>query len=86
MTLENVEGFKVTSEVRVPTLAIGAGRGLVQELDVFSAYTNERAGSLISSYIVDDFTHLDIMCAEVNPVTPLVLGWLEQLRTLRNGR
>ena len=85
MTLEDVDGFKATSEVQVPTLAIGAERGLVQDLDVFSAYNNLRAGSLMSKYVLDDFTHLDIMCAEVNPATTIVLGWLEQLRSLRQS-
>ena len=84
MTLEGVEGFKATSDVRVPTLALGAERGLVQDLDVFSAYNNLRAGSLISSYVIDDFTHLDIMCAQENPATAIMLGWLEQLRSIRN--
>lgn len=86
MELENVKGFKATSEVRVPTLQFGASRGLVQELDVFATYNNLRAGSLISNYMIDDFTHLDIMCAEVNPVTTITLGWLEQLNSIRNNR
>ncbi len=86
MLLRDIRGFKETSDVRVPTLAFAAERGLVQDLDIFSAYSNLRAGSLISSYLVDDFTHLDIMCAEVNPVTTIVLRWLEQLRTLRQNR
>ena len=83
MTLEDAEGFRATADVRVPTLQIGAERGLVQELDIFAAYNNLRVGSLISSYVVDDFTHLDIMCAQVNPATTIVLGWLEQLHSLR---
>ena len=83
MTLENTANFIATSEVSVPTLAMGAERGLIQSLDTFSAYTNLRAGSLVSTVIIDNFTHGDILCAEVNPATTIVLSWLEQLRNIR---
>ncbi len=86
MTLENESGFIKTSEVDVPTLAIGAGRGLVQNYDTFSAYANLRTGDLLSMTIIDGFTHGDILCAEVNPATVIVLGWLEQLNSIRNNR
>lgn len=70
------------SRVQVPTLAVGAGRGLVQSLDGFAAYSNLRAGSLFSSYVIPGFTHLDITAAKDNPLVPLLLRWLEQTEAL----
>lgn len=85
MTLEGRDNFIAMTEVNVPTLAIGAERGLVQTLDIFSAYANLRAGDFLSMVIVEDFVHGDILCAEENPATAIVLGWLEQLNNIRNN-
>jgi hypothetical protein len=65
--------------VTTPTLAVGAKRGLVTSLDAFSAYSNARVGSPFSAYIIPDFTHLDIVQAEENPLVIFFQRWLEQL-------
>ena len=77
--LENTPGFIPNSLVTTPTLAVGAGCGLVTSLERFSAYSNARIGSAFSSYIIPDFTHLDIVQAQVNPLVAFVQRWLEQL-------
>ena len=79
MRLENTPGFIPNSLVTTPTLAVGAGCGLVTSLERFSAYSNARIGSAFSSYIIPDFTHLDIVQAQVNPLVAFVQRWLEQL-------
>jgi pimeloyl-ACP methyl ester carboxylesterase len=77
--LENTPGFVPNSEVTVPTLAVGAGRGLCQTLEAFSAYSNSRVGSLFSSYIIPDYTHLDIVQSKNNPFVGIVQAWLRQI-------
>jgi pimeloyl-ACP methyl ester carboxylesterase len=77
--LENTPGFIPNSEVTVPTLAVGAGRGLCQSLEAFSAYSNARVGSLFSSYVIPGFTHLDIVQAKDNPLVGIVKAWLGQI-------
>jgi pimeloyl-ACP methyl ester carboxylesterase len=77
--LENTLGFIPNRLVTTPTLAVGAGRGLVTNLESFSAYSNARIGSAFSSYVIPDFTHLDIVQAEFNPVVGFFQRWLEQL-------
>ena len=77
--------FAPHSEVTAPTLAIGAGRGLVTSLDGFSAYSNLRASALFSSYIIPGFTHIDIVTARENPVVPLFNRWLGQITQLRRN-
>lgn len=77
--LENDPRFVPTSAVTVPTIAFGAGRGLVSDLDGFSTYLNLRYGSPIAAYVLPDFTHLDIVSAAENPVVPILAKWLEQL-------
>ena len=74
------------SEVTAPTLAIGAGRGLVTSLDGFSAYSNLRASALFSSYVIPGFTHIDIVTARENPVVPLFGRWLGQITQLRRNQ
>lgn len=71
--------FIPNAEVTVPTLAVGAGRGLVKNLSGFEAYSNVRPGSLFSSYILPSLTHLDIVEAEDNPLVALVKLWLVQV-------
>ncbi|MGL4610971.1 MAG: hypothetical protein ACRCYY_15050 [Trueperaceae bacterium] len=77
--LENTPNFVPTSTVRTPTLAVGAERGLVTNLEGFAAYNNVRAGSLFSMYVLPRFTHLDIVYAERNPLVSIVAKWLEGL-------
>ena len=79
LLLEDEAGFVPTAQVRTPTLAVGAGRGLVTSLEGFSAYSNARFGSLFSSYVIPYFTHLDIVQATSNPLVPLFGVWLEQV-------
>ncbi len=77
--------FAPHSDVTVPTLAIGAGRGLVTSLDGFSAYSNLRASALFSSYVIPGLTHIDIVTARDNPVVPLFDRWLAQIMQLRRN-
>jgi pimeloyl-ACP methyl ester carboxylesterase len=77
--LEDTPGFIPNRLVTTPTLAVGAGRGLVTSLERFSAYSNARIGSAFSIYIIPDFTHLDIVQAQNNPLVAFFQRWLEQL-------
>ena len=77
--LHELEGFVEGNTVMTPTLAVGAGRGLVSSYDSFAAYSNTRPGSLFSTYILADLTHLDIVEATDNPLVPLINLWLEQI-------
>ncbi len=77
--LEDTPGFIPNRLVTTPTLAVGAGRGLVTSLERFSAYSNTRIGSAFSTYIIPDFTHLDIVQAQENPLVAFFQRWLEQL-------
>jgi pimeloyl-ACP methyl ester carboxylesterase len=79
VSLENTPGFIPNRLVTVPTLAVGAGRGLCQTLEAFSAYSNARVGSLFSSYVIPNFTHLDIVQATDNPLVGIVQAWLGQI-------
>ncbi len=72
-------GFVPNAEVTTPTLAVGAGRGLIDELEGFSAYNNARPGALFSSYVLPGLTHLDITAAEDNPLVSLLQLWLKQI-------
>lgn len=78
--LAEEQGFVANAEVLAPTLALGAERGLVQNLEGFSTYANVRPGALLSSYVLPGFTHVDITSAEQNPVVPLFASWLRRLR------
>jgi pimeloyl-ACP methyl ester carboxylesterase len=78
MQLENIPGFIATHQVPTATLAVGAERGLVNTLESFSAYSNLRAGSAFSMYILPNFTHLDILFAEKNPLVGIFQIWLER--------
>ncbi len=79
VSLENAPGFIPNRMVTVPTLAVGAGRGLGQTLEAFSAYSNARVGSLFSSYVIPGFTHLDIVQAHNNPLVGILQAWLGQI-------
>ncbi len=79
LRLEDAEGFVPTAQVRTPTLAIGAQRGLIPSPEGFAAYNNARIGSQFTSYILPRFTHLDIVQAEDNPLVPIFKLWLELL-------
>jgi hypothetical protein len=80
VSLKDTPGFVPNSKVPTPTLAVGAGHGLVQKLEGFASYMNVRPGSPFSTYILPDFTHLDLTYAEKNPLVPLIQAWLRQLR------
>lgn len=86
LELSDRNDFSAHSEVTAPTLALGAGRGLVGSLDGFSAYSNMRASALFSSYVVPGYTHLDIVSARENPLVPLFSRWLGQITQLRRSR
>lgn len=77
-SLQELEAFVPTEDVTVPTLAVGAGRGLVADVDGFSTYANLRYGSPIATYILPDFTHMDLLAAAENPLVPLLNRWLER--------
>lgn len=77
--LRDEPNFVPNSEVPLPTLAIGAKRGLMTSLDDFSAYINARPGASISSYILSGLTHIDIVTAETNSVAGLTEAWLSRL-------
>ena len=80
VTLADAPGFVPTAEVTTPTLAVGAGRGLIQTFEDFSGYGVARGiGAPFSAYILEGFTHSDVVAAEVNPVVPLVQQWLERV-------
>ncbi len=77
--LENTPGFVPNRTVTIPTLAIGASRGLVDDISDYSAYQNVRLGSAFSTYILQGFTHYDIVQSANNPAVKLFKLWLEQL-------
>ncbi len=79
VALRDKAEFVPNATVNVPTLAVGAGRGLVTSLDGFSAYMNARPGAPFSSYILPGMTHLDIITAERNPLVPLLGAWMRRL-------
>lgn len=80
--LENSPLFIPNAAVMVPTLAVGAERGLVQNLRDFSAYSNVRSGSFFSSYIIPNYTHGDIVHARDNVLVALLVRWLPLIRRL----
>lgn len=82
LDLTGVPDFVPHSEVEVPTLAVGAERGLVTTTDGFSSYGNLRASSFFSSYVVPGFAHLDLLSARDNPLVPLLGRWLERVKRL----
>ena len=71
--------FRPTGDVSLPTIAFGAERGLVSDLDGFSTYLNLRYGSPIAAYVLPGFTHIDIVAADVNPVVGIFARWLNGL-------
>lgn len=79
--LEGVSGFEPASAVHVPTLAIGAGNGMIRGRDGFDAYANVRIGSSFTTYVVPGLTHIDLVSARAAPVVTLFAHWLEA-----NGR
>ncbi len=85
LDLRGRSDFSPHSEVGAPTLAVGAGRGLIAREDGFAAYRNLRASALFSSYVVPGYTHLDIVSARDNPVVPLFSRWLGQITQLRRS-
>ena len=77
--LEDTPNFVPNRTVDVPTLAIGAELGFVRSMDDFSAYSNVRAESFFSTYILPQYRHFDTLAARENLVVPLFKLWLEQL-------
>ncbi|CAN5819596.1 hypothetical protein BH24DEI2_BH24DEI2_26480 [soil metagenome] len=84
LRLDDDPAFVPNAQVTTPTLAVGAGRGLVKNLSGFEAYNNVRPGSLFSSYILPGLTHLDIVEAEENPLVALVKLWLVQVERVQD--
>ncbi|MEX2534203.1 MAG: hypothetical protein WD273_01270 [Trueperaceae bacterium] len=62
--------------VPVPTLALGAGRGLIPTLNGMRTYANIRYGSAITAYVLPGLTHIDIVSARANPVVPILQRWI----------
>lgn len=83
LDLTGVPDFVPHGVVEVPTLSVGAARGLVTTTDGFSAYGNLRASSFFSSYVVPGFAHLDLLTARNNPVVPLLGRWLARVEALK---
>jgi hypothetical protein len=78
---DDVRGFVSAADVTIPTLAIGAGRGLVQSAAGFQSYANTRVGAPITATALPGFTHSDVLFARDNPVVAIVGRWLTtQLR------
>ena len=82
LDLTGVPDFVPHGVVEVPTLSVGAARGLVTTTDGFSAYGNLRASSFFSAYVVPGFAHLDLLTARNNPVVPLLGRWLARVEAL----
>jgi hypothetical protein len=74
--LEDVPGFLPNRFVTVPTLALGAGRGLVTSLNGMRTYANIRYGSPITAYVLPGLSHVDIISARANPVVPILQRWI----------
>ncbi|MEZ4631500.1 MAG: alpha/beta fold hydrolase [Deinococcales bacterium] len=71
--------FIANQNLDLPTLAIGAERGLVQNLEGFRAYQNARAPAGLQqmvSYIMPQMAHLDLLCHKANPLVSLIQLWL----------
>ena len=80
VALESAEGFVPTREVLTPTLALGAERGLCQDLEAFAAYRSARGiGAPFAALILDGFTHVDVVSARNNPAVTVTLQWLDQV-------
>jgi len=73
--LEGAVDFVPMASVRVPTLAIGAGRGMLRSADAFDAYANARAGSSFTRTVVPGVTHIDLITARAAPVVTLFQRW-----------
>jgi len=76
-TLADTPGYLPSYEVTLPTLLIGASRGLVPDFDAVRSYVNARYGSPVSVSILPGFTHLDVVTARDNPAVGIIRRWLE---------
>jgi hypothetical protein len=74
--LEETKGYLPNRLVTVPTLAFGAGRGLMTSLDGLRSYANIRYGSPITAYVLPALTHIDMVSARANPVVPILQRWI----------
>jgi pimeloyl-ACP methyl ester carboxylesterase len=74
--LEQAPGFLPNRLVTVPTLALGAGRGLVSSPTGMRTYANIRYGSPITAHVLPGLTHIDIISARANPVVPILQRWV----------
>ena len=74
--LEDAPGFLPNRLVPVPTLALGAGRGLLPTLGGMRTYANVRYGSPITAYVLPGLTHIDIVSARANPAVPILQRWI----------
>lgn len=73
--LAGVKGFVPEVEVVVPTLAIGAGRGMIRGSEGFDAYAHARAGASFTRMEVPGLTHVDLVSARSGPVAVLFRRW-----------
>ena len=74
--LRDAPGFVPTATVRVPTLAIGAERGMIRDAEGFAAYANARLGSSFTRYVVPGVTHIDLVTARRAPAVAIVRSWM----------
>lgn len=74
--LEGEAGFIPQRQVHLPTLAVGAGRGLYPGLEAFAPYLALRPPGTVQVRILPGLTHLDLVAATPNPLYPLVQAWL----------
>lgn len=76
VALRDDQRFVPNAQVTLPTLIIGAGRGLVQSERQLAAYRAERLGYDLTAAIIPEYTHLDVLWADDNPVVALIDRWL----------
>lgn len=85
VTLESDPRFLPNREVTLPTLLIGAGRGLVQNGSQLAAYQAERLGFDLTTAIIPGYTHLDLLWADDNPAVALMERWLTSRFRIRGA-
>lgn len=76
VSLEDDDRFLPNREVSLPTLVVGAGRGLVSNERALAAYQSERLGYDLTTAVVPGYTHLDVLWADDNPVVAILERWL----------
>lgn len=73
--LVGADDFVPMASVTVPTLAVGAGRGMLRSTEGFSAYVHARAGARVTTVVVPGVTHIDLVTARAGPAATLFRRW-----------